>query len=193
MQVLAYVAGLAVCFTVLRQVPHQSRIITGLLALMWSVNGIGYHGLFFSQINPAAYLFAALFLAEALVLLVIGFVVSDLVFKLHRPPWSALGVALVVFSMVIYPSWGWLAGHRYPATPVFGVAPCPTTIFTIGVLLLGSWQKVRWLLVLPVLWAAIGGTAAILMAVPQDYGLIVAGLIAIASVFVRRRRWSQHK
>ena len=141
LQVLAYIAGLAICLAVLRQGLYQTKIITGSLAVMWSVNGIGYHWLFFSQINPAAYLFAALFLAQAILLLIYGFAVPDLSFKLGRGLWSALGIALVVFSMVLYPAWGWVAGHRYPATPVFGVAPCPTTIFTIGVLLLGNWQR----------------------------------------------------
>ena len=61
-------------------------------------------------------------------------------------------------------------------TPLFGVAPCPTTIFTLGLLLLSnaSWR----LFVIPLVWSAIGGSAAVLLAVPQDYGLILAGAIA---------------
>lgn len=58
--------------------------------------------------------------------------------------------------------------------PVFGVAPCPTTIFSIRILLTGTWQVARWLLIFPGLWAAIGGSAAILLAVPQDYALLAA-------------------
>jgi hypothetical protein len=61
-------------------------------------------------------------------------------------------------------------------TPLFGVAPCPTTIFTLGMLLLSnaSWR----LFVIPLFWSAVGGSAALLLAVPQDYGLILAGAIA---------------
>ena len=35
----------------------------------------------------------------------------------------------------------------------------------------------RWLLIIPVLWSVIGASAAILLSVPQDFGLIAAGLI----------------
>ncbi|MDH3195550.1 MAG: DUF6064 family protein, partial [Hyphomicrobiales bacterium] len=87
------------------------------------------------------------------------------------------------FAALLYPLWGWLAGHAWPQTPMFGVAPCPTTIFTVGVLLLGPWHAVRWLLVVPALWTVIGGSAAILLNVPQDFGLI-ATLIVLMSFTV---------
>jgi hypothetical protein len=37
--------------------------------------------------------------------------------------------------MVVYPLLGIRFGHSYPRAPLFGVAPCPTTIFTFGLLL----------------------------------------------------------
>lgn len=64
--------------------------------------------------------------------------------------------------------------------PLFGIAPCPTTIFTIGILLLGPWHVARWLLLIPVLWTIIGGSAALLLNVPQDYGLLAAFLAVLA-------------
>lgn len=61
--------------------------------------------------------------------------------------------------------------------PAFGVAPCPTTIFTVGVLMTGPWRMVRWLLAVPFLWALVGGSAAVLPAVPQDTGLIATAAV----------------
>jgi len=69
--------------------------------------------------------------------------------------------------------------------PAFGVAPCPTTIFTIGILLTGSWRVVRWLLILPGLWAAVGGSAAILLGVPQDFGLLASLALLILLAVAR--------
>ncbi len=71
--------------------------------------------------------------------------------------------------------------------PLLGTAPCPTTIFTIGILLLGRWGAVRWLLVIPLAWSAIGGSAAIMLGVPQDFGLFAAGMIA--AVFALGHRY----
>ena len=60
---------------------------------------------------------------------------------------------------------------------MFGVAPCPTVIFTLALLLLSN---ARWRLVfIPLLWSAVGGSAAVLLAVPQDYGLILAGALLL--------------
>ena len=69
--------------------------------------------------------------------------------------------------------------------PMFGVAPCPTTIFTAGVLLITGWRVSRWLLIIPVIWSVIGGSAAILLSVPQDTGLIATGVL-IAAVALSR-------
>jgi hypothetical protein len=165
----------------------QPGIITVILALMWAVNGIGYHWLHFSGINPAAWLFGAVFLVQATVLSASPFLFPEMRFAVRADARSIAGLALVVFATAAYPAWGRLAGHRYPAMPVFGVAPCPTTIFTVGLLLLGPWRAVRWLLIVPVLWAAVGGSAAILLGVPQDYGLVATMLIVAAFAFGHRR------
>ena len=81
---------------------------------------------------------------------------------------------------------GLMATHPYPETPLFGVAPCPTTIFTLGLLLLASHPRPMLLAAVPILWAAIGGSAAVLINVPQDWGLLVAGLIWLAA-WIRER------
>jgi len=41
----------------------------------------------------------------------------------------------------------------------------------------------RLILVVPILWSVIGGQAAILLSVPQDFGLLVAGAIGVALAF----------
>ena len=97
---------------------------------------------------------------------------------------SAIAVA---YAMVIYPLLGWAFGHVYPAAPVFGVAPCPTTIFTFGVLLLARPAAPAWLFVIPVIWSVIGGSAALLLGVREDFGLIAAGLAAILVLLFPRR------
>ncbi len=45
----------------------------------------------------------------------------------------------------------------------------------------------RWLLIIPAVWSVIGGSAAVLLSVPQDYGLIAAGLIALGIAVAGRR------
>jgi uncharacterized protein DUF6064 len=46
-------------------------------------------------------------------------------------------------------------GHRYPEMPMFGVTPCPVTIFTFGLLLLTVRPVPRSLFVIPFVWSAV--------------------------------------
>jgi hypothetical protein len=62
------------------------------------------------------------------------------------------------------------------------------TIFTFGVLLLASPPVPWWLLAIPALWAVVGGSAAVLLAVPQDWMLLVGGLAATAMLALGKRR-----
>lgn len=188
LQVVAHLAAVAVLAAVLRPGRGATIAVTTLLALMWAVNGIGYHWQFFAAINPIARLFAAVFVAQAVMLALAPRLFPDLRFVLARDVRTALGLGLMGFAAVVYPLWGIAAGHVYPAAPVFGVAPCPTTIFTAGVLLLGAWPAVRWLAVIPGLWAMVGSFAALSLGVPQDYALVVTAAILAATALLSRAK-----
>ena len=58
--------------------------------------------------------------------------------------------------------------------PTFGV-PCPTMIFTAGMLMLATPRSWR-LSIVPVIWSLIGGSAAFLLGVHADYALPLAGI-----------------
>ncbi|WP_212524145.1 DUF6064 family protein [Actibacterium sp. MT2.3-13A] len=184
LQIAAFAAGVAVVGLLFF---GRGRIwpVFALLAALWAVNGIGYHALFFSQINPVAYGFAVLFLVEAALLAAAPALFPDLTLRVGRDLRTGVALGLIVFAMVVYPLWGYLAGHRYPAVPAFGVAPCPTVIFTLGALMLARGRRAAWLSAVPMLWAVIGGSAAVLLGVPQDFGLIAA-LVLAAAVRLRR-------
>ena len=93
----------------------------------------------------------------------------------------------MLYTLVIYPFIGEMFGHSYPRNPVFGVTPCPATIFTFGLLLWAS-QPVPWYVVfIPLAWSLIGVSAAINRHVPQDYGLGLAGILGTAPLFMRKR------
>lgn len=177
-QVAAYVLGLAMLAAVLQPSPVGHRLVSGGLALMWAWTGIAYHGLFFAAINPAALGFGALFVIQGLLFAQAALVRSDLRFSWETGPRAWLGWALIVYSLLMYPLIG-VVGHGYPALPMFGIAPCPVTLFSFGVLLLAQDPVPRRLLVIPFLWALVGGSAAFLLAVPQDWPLLVSGLLVV--------------
>lgn len=65
MQILLYLLAIAIIILLFRPRPHSGRIIAAILAFFWAWMGIAYHFAFFAAINPAARLFALVFLAGA--------------------------------------------------------------------------------------------------------------------------------
>lgn len=192
---LTYLLGFAaVGLTVWRSRRATATILIA-IALMWLINGVAYHWTFFAGINPIARGFGILFVLQALLLVGVSLVSPSFRITAQRDARTVLGLGLAAFAMIVYPVLGGLAGHAYPAVPVFGIAPCPTTIFTIGILLMGTWRVAKWLLVIPAVWAAVGGSAAVLLDVPQDFGLIVALLITVgfAIAVALRADFARHK
>ena len=92
-----------------------------------------------------------------------------------------------MYAAIVYPLIGISTGHAYSELPVFGVTPCPVTIFSFGMFLLTTRPVSSWLLVIPFIWSLIGGSAAILLNVPQDWLLLVSGFIAVPILIVRDR------
>jgi hypothetical protein len=172
--------GLAVAAVVLVFVPRRwaSVGISAILACLWAWLGLAYHLAFFAPINPLAYPFAALSVAGAVVFLWQGIVRRRLVFRWAVSGRSAAGLVLVVFALVVYPAWTSFSGHGYPALPTFGL-PCPTTLFTLGLLAFLAAPYPRGPLVVPLLWCFVGAQAAFLLGVQADLALLVAGVFGL--------------
>lgn len=174
-QLVFYAIAALIVVNQIRQVHPRANLM--LLGAFWIWAGLVYHLTFFVEINPAAPVFAALWILQGGIMWWRG---------LDWPPAAKIpsrfaspaGKALVAYALLGYPLIGYLAGHRYPDTPTFGT-PCPTTIFTLGILLWARIHQPWWMIAIPILWAAVGTTAALQLSVPQDYGLAVAGVIGL--------------
>jgi Family of unknown function (DUF6064) len=185
-QVLAYLLGSGMVVMLVRPSRTSDRFIGAGLAAMWVWTGIVYHWLHFSTINKAALVFAALFVLQGILLFHAAVIRGRLWFGGASGMTRWLGWALVIYSSVIYPLLGMWSGHHYPEMPMFGVTPCPVTLFTIGLLLLTVAPVSRWLLVIPFVWSLVGGSAAIVLSMPQDWPLLVSG-VAIVLIMLRDR------
>jgi hypothetical protein len=151
----------------------HSRWIAALLVAHWLWSAIAYHAVFFTRINGAAWIFAALFLTQAVMLFHAGVVRHRLEFASSTGIRAWVAWLLIVYSL-IYPAINVVDHGSVVSIPTFGV-PCPTTIFTAG-LLMHSKRPVWRLAVIPVIWSVIGGSAAFLLGVRADYALPLAGV-----------------
>jgi hypothetical protein len=186
--IAAYVLGLGALVAAARGGRGTSAFVTAVLAAMWGWNGIAYHIGFFASINSAAYVFGALFLLQAGIFAYAGLVRRHLAFRLRRDRYGLTGAALVFYAIALYPLLGVTLGHGYPHNPAFGLAPCPTTIFTFGLLLWTDRPVPKSLLVIPTLWALVGVAAALTLGMVEDAGLLAAAFATVGLLLYRDRR-----
>src|SRR5512138_3940278 len=158
--VVAYGLGVAALALACRGGRGASRFVLAVLAAFWALNGAGYHLAFFRAVNPIATAFGVAFLAEAALLALAAARAEPLPFRFRPGPRQLVGIALAAYALIAYPLLGMAAGHAYPRAPMFGVAPCPTTIFTFAVLLLADAPVPAWLYAIPFLWSLLGVSAA---------------------------------
>jgi multidrug transporter EmrE-like cation transporter len=151
--------------------PYSGRSIPTILALLWAWAGIAYHLFYFTTINKAAFAFGVVCLAGAGAFLWAGVIKARMEFTSTVKTRRVLSIILVAFSLVVYPVLSAPLGHGYPIMPTFGL-PCPTTIFTIGVLCFLATPHPRYVLLTPILWSVVGTQAAFLFGVHQDLARI---------------------
>jgi hypothetical protein len=187
-QVLAYLLGILALLLSFRESKLSARIVAGILALFWIWMGVLYHIVYFRVINPAAWIFGIFYILQGLLFFLFGTICGKLSFRFILKPLPITGACFILYAMVVYPLLGIGFGHSYPRAPMFGVAPCPTTIFTLGILLWATKSVPTFLLVIPLLWSIVGMSAAVNLRVPQDYGLVVAGVLGTALILNGNRR-----
>ena len=134
--------------------PRSSRVVVAGLAALWVWMALAYHVAHFAQLTPAAYVFAGAFLVEAALLVWHGARTRRLHFAVPRESLATfVGAVLIAFALIGYPALAYDLGQRYPAVPTFGL-PCPTVIFTFGLLTWAVRPVPRSVLWIPAAWAA---------------------------------------
>jgi hypothetical protein len=176
-QVVAYILGTLAVLAIAERWRWSTRIVFSVLGVLWLFTGLVYHLVYFADINSAARLFGVLFIVQGGAFLVLAYIRPEALREFRMDILGMSAAAMILYAMVVYPILGYFAGHVYPEAPVFGVAPCPLAIFTLGVLLLVERDVSRWLVLIPLVWSFIGFFAAVSLGVYEDVGLLVAGLV----------------
>jgi hypothetical protein len=172
-----WIVSLAAMVLFVRVGNQSARALCSLLAIHWAWSGIAYHAAFFTRINPAGWLFAALFVMQAWLFVWYGILHDRLRFSTTRSTRHVLAALLIAYSFA-YPLLNLALGLEYPRIPLFAV-PCPTTIFTAGVLLIAE-RPPSVLLVVPALWSVVAMSATVLFGVRADFMLLPAAVFLVA-------------
>jgi hypothetical protein len=184
--VLAGVAlGLA-----LRPARQTGRAVGTILALAWLWTAIAFHWQHFAQIHFAAGAYAVLFLLQALLLLWTLVLRGRTTFRLGRAFPDLVALTVLCCALLLYPVLDWWAGYPWPQWRLFGVAPGPTMLFTLGLLVLTQPRVPYHLVVIPLLWLAIAAWSAWALGMAQDSVPAIAGMVAMLLILARTRAFA---
>ncbi len=180
-QIILFISTLFILYSALKKKNYSSIVISTMLIFYWLWIGVVYDIIFFSAINPAAYFFGGIFILQALLFVKAGIIDKKLEFEFRNDVNGYIGGFIIFYALIIYPLLGIYLGHTYPENPTFGL-PCPTTIFTFGILLWAGKKSPIYIIIIPVIWAVIGFTAALKLGIKEDTGLLIAGLLTTALI-----------
>jgi len=190
MQVVFYLLAIAVIFFSLKKFIYSNPVINIILSFFWLWIGVVYHIIYFSGINKAAYVFGGIFILHGFIFLFYGVFKSKISFHFRYDINNIIGALMILYALIVYPFLGYFLGHRYPYSPTFGL-PCPTTIFTFGILLTANRKVPVLVLIIPVIWSVIGFFAAISFGILEDTGLLVSGILA-AILILRNNKYQEN-
>ena len=186
-QILTLGAGVAILPLLRRGGAGPGRAIAAILAGCWLWVAWGFHFQRYATINWAATYFAAGFAVEALLLIWTGVIRGRLAFGAADGAVGRAGLGVVLFALVVQPLIGPLAGRDWAQAEIFGVAPDPTALATLGILLLAAKRTFWALLLIPMSWCVVTGATLWAMGSPDAPVMPFAALLCLI-VAVRKTR-----
>jgi hypothetical protein len=173
-QLAALVLGIVILGLLYRPARERRRIIAGIVAVLWAFVAGAFLWKRYATINWVAIYFAWLFAIEAVLLV-------RLTFRPGRDVAGILGVGLFTFSLAFYPLLAPLMGRGWRQSEIFGVAPDPTVLATLGLLLMAEGPPRWWTLAVPLLWCLVSGATLWAMGSPEAWGLALAAILVLGA------------
>lgn len=178
-------AGLALVLLIARR-PNRAKAWTGLvLAALWAFVGWSFLINRYAAINWAVAYVAPAFFLQAGLLLLAAMLPRGLAFA-RRDAIGSAGLLLALAALLLYPALPLVFARPWTSAEVFGIAPDPTAIATLGLLMAarGAWLAV--LLPIPLLWCLMSGLTLWAMGDGQAWLPFGAAAIGVLLALARR-------
>ena len=187
LQLVGVACGGLLLAAALRRRPALAAAGLGVLAAAWLWVAWAFHLQRYATINTAGPWFGLAFGIEAVVLAVLACAGFRWRASSAGDLRRAIGVALLVAGWLAWPLAGPLLGRPWTQAEVFGIAPDPTALATLGLLLLvqagdarPSARLVRLAWPAPVAWCLVSGATLWTMDAPEAPLLPVLALVAVS-------------
>ena len=174
--------GAAILLLAVRPTPWSGRAIAVALGLVWLWVAWSFLWDRYATINWAIAYVAPVFALQGLLLLFWPLTRG----ASGKAPWL-IGLALYLYALILHPLTALVAGLPIQAAEVFGIAPDPTAIATLGLVSMMPRTRVWPLLAIPVLWCIVSALTLYALAAPQAVIPLAAAGLAVAAHVLQSR------
>ncbi|MGD1878394.1 MAG: DUF6064 family protein [Kiloniellaceae bacterium] len=185
-QPIALLLALIVVWLVVSPRRGGMRVTGAILAAAWLWCALVFFLQHFAAYDFMAPVYGWTFVVQAALLL---WALTGRQTPLRSRPAGHLGIVLGVIAAALFglPLVSVAGDFGWAAARLVGVAPGPTALFTLGLLLLAE-GRMRWLLmVIPLAWCAVAGVTGWALGVPEN--LALAGVALAALVLAVAGNW----
>ena len=182
MQIITLIVAIILTYFLFAKLSAKTNnVMKAYLAFTYAWMAVVYYFILAPSSLKPGFPILGIFFAVVALLFAIDILTGKTEFKLPKTRRRKyLTLILIIYALVLYPSMDWVLGHPYPRILLFGVVPCPTTIFAIA-LLAGAIpkvdKKVFALLLLPAL--GFGFLGPIQHGFYVDFVLLASGIYGL--------------
>ena len=166
--------------------PEAPRLVLAFLAFAWFWCGWVFQMQYHASLNWAAPQFGWVFIFQTALFALAAIFGKSLVWRRLgiRYQWPSL---IILMLALLYPLIGLIEGRTTQQLEWLGLMPTPTTLATLGVMmLLGG--RVLWLLMpIPVLWALVSAAFTWRLDLFEPYIMAVALLLCLTTYLLKTR------
>ena len=161
------------------KIQMKNRLSGFFLSFLFVFIGLITFIYYFGVVHSQYYVWGSLWVLQGIAFFLHSGIKNSMLIEYKKDCKTAVATILLFSALIIYPVIGFLTGHGYPTGPIFGIAPCPVTIFTFALLILNRRAFPITLLIIPFLWSLTGIYAIFFLHVYQDAIEVIAGITGL--------------
>jgi hypothetical protein len=182
LHVAALLIGAGMLTQVIRPHPWSDKAISVGLGGIWIWIAFGFLWTRYSTINWAVIYAVPAFVAQGLLLVWIGGIRGRLHYRTGKSLSALLGLVLFAYAVILHPFIAILSGRPLAAAEVFGIAPDPTAVASLGLLTMTSVRPAAWLaLLVPLAWCIASSITLVTMEAWEGWIPLTAVGLSIAA------------
>lgn len=184
LHLVTFAVGLVLVRMAWRQERPHALWIALVLAALWAFVGWLFLWVRYASINWAIFYVAPAFALEAVLL-----AITSARFSFARRDTAAqVGLLMAVVGIVLYPLLPLIFGRSWTEAEGFGIAPDPTAVATLGLLLTASGRFPLLLIPVPLVWLLLSGLTLQTMGDPQGWIPFMAAGTTLLLLAIRLAR-----